>query len=208
MFLAALAVFLVSTSAKAEGPLHVNVSMNTNTVTITWTKLTDANVVKYKVNRITQGGNNATSTACDNLTEASCTDSNVPDGIYVYNVIANNAAGQNHASEAANPVTISTNNSGGGGGGSTSTGVTCNEETLFPGVKCNNFQGWVEALMKWIMYTIGPAILVLLTVYSGFRYISSNGSEQVIKEAKDLLLGAIVGYVLLLLVGAIMKLIF
>lgn len=65
-----------------------------------------------------------------------------------------------------------------------------------------NWHSYIEAILSFAQ-KLGIAIVVLSVIYAGFVYVTSRGDSSKISTAKDRVIGAIVGYILLLLVGTI-----
>lgn len=60
-----------------------------------------------------------------------------------------------------------------------------------------NFEDFVELLLKAVI-NIGLPIAVLFIVYSGFLFVTAQGSEDKLKEAKDTFFYTIIGVTLFL----------
>lgn len=180
--------------------------------TIAWSGVSGAQYIVQRFNSGNTVSKQFSPTTATSVTDSDLTLNNAGDyyGVTVLGLISNGWSSVVQVGTGSGDGTgggASPSPSGSPGGGTSGGNPTTCGTTIFD-TACNDFQGWVKKVMDWIVKLVGPAILTLLAMYSGFRYISSNGNEQTIKEAKDLLLGAIVGYVLLMLVGAIMTLIF
>jgi len=52
---------------------------------------------------------------------------------------------------------------------------------------------------------IGFALAVLMIIFAGYRYMFSQGNQSQIGEAKEIFIGAIIGFILLLLIGVIIS---
>lgn len=88
--------------------------------------------------------------------------------------------------------------------GSVSNGVgisTGNNPTM--GVKLDNpirvdsIEALIAEILK-IVVAIGTPIAVIFLMYSGFKFVTAQGSDTKLKEAKEMLLWTIVGIVVLL----------
>ena len=73
--------------------------------------------------------------------------------------------------------------------------------TLLP----QNLDKAIEYLINWSAFRIGPALVGIMIVYAGFEYIDSKGNEAMIKEAKDRIIKSLIGLVLLMTVGLMMR---
>lgn len=62
----------------------------------------------------------------------------------------------------------------------------------------------VTELYKWAI-PLGTALAVLVMIYAGYIYITSQGNPDSVKTAKDLIIGALVGLALIILAGVIMR---
>lgn len=67
-----------------------------------------------------------------------------------------------------------------------------------------NFNAYMYAVLNFAI-TLGLALSGLMIIYAGIRYMLSRGDTAQTGEAKNLLLGAIIGFSLLLLVKLILK---
>ena len=52
---------------------------------------------------------------------------------------------------------------------------------------------------------IAAALAALVIIYGGYRYITSAGNPEALKDAKDIIVGALIGLVLLLLAYVILN---
>jgi len=64
---------------------------------------------------------------------------------------------------------------------------------------------FVTLLYKWVILGIGPALAILVMIYAGYVYMTSQGNPDSIKTAKDLIIGALVGLALIILAGVILR---
>lgn len=67
-----------------------------------------------------------------------------------------------------------------------------------------NFNAYMYAMLNFAI-TIGLVLAGLMIVYAGIRYMLSRGDTSQTGESKNLLLGAVIGFSLLLLVKLILK---
>ncbi len=91
----------------------------------------------------------------------------------------------------------------GTGSGGTTTGSSY--KPLFGTLDLNTF---ISQMITWVTLRIGPSLVALMILYAGFEYITSKGNEQTIKAAKDRIFGSVIGFILLMLVGTIMRALF
>lgn len=63
---------------------------------------------------------------------------------------------------------------------------------------------YITLLYRWgIPLCISLAVLVL--IYAGYLYATSGGNPDSLKQAKDLIIGALVGLALVILAGVILR---
>ncbi|MFA6493383.1 MAG: hypothetical protein WCV58_04550 [Patescibacteria group bacterium] len=63
---------------------------------------------------------------------------------------------------------------------------------------------YITILYKWLI-PFGAGLAVLMIIYAGYLYITSGGNPDNIKQAKDYIIGALVGLALIILAGIILK---
>ena len=62
---------------------------------------------------------------------------------------------------------------------------------------------YIGAVYKYAVW-VGGSITTLMLIYAGLRYITSKGDPSGIKEAKDIAITTLSGFLLLLLIGLVM----
>jgi len=65
------------------------------------------------------------------------------------------------------------------------------------------FNSYISAILKYSI-RLGFALAVLMLIYAGIKYLTSQGNQTAINDAKEIMLGAIIGFVMLLIVEAIL----
>lgn len=75
-----------------------------------------------------------------------------------------------------------------------------------PGSSSTNYtyHAYVSAIYSWSI-TIGSSLATLMVIYAGIKYLLSQGNPTQIGEAKEIAIGAVLGMILLLLAGLILK---
>ena len=68
-----------------------------------------------------------------------------------------------------------------------------------------DLKSFINTLINWVSYKIGPLLVSIMILYAGFQYIGSQGDATKVKEAKDMIWGSVLGFILLMLAGALMK---
>ena len=66
------------------------------------------------------------------------------------------------------------------------------------------FNAYVNAVLKYSLQ-LGGALGTLMLIYAGIKYLTSQGNQTQISDAKEVALGAIIGVVMLFLVNAILR---
>src|SRR3989344_524603 len=64
--------------------------------------------------------------------------------------------------------------------------------------KAETLDGLITIILDDIIMPIGYVIAALMVIYSGFLFVTSQGNETKIKAAKDALLYAVIGAIILL----------
>ena len=54
-------------------------------------------------------------------------------------------------------------------------------------------------------FKLGSVLVILMLIYGGYVYMTSQGDSTKLNTAKDRVVGAVLGYLLLYVLGAIMK---
>jgi len=63
-------------------------------------------------------------------------------------------------------------------------------------------EGWLVELYRWSVI-IGIWLSILMIILGGYRYMASQGNPESLGEAKEMIYGAIAGFILLLLTALI-----
>ena len=66
-----------------------------------------------------------------------------------------------------------------------------------------NFGAYIMAILEFAK-RVGTVVVILSIIYGGYVYLTSQGDSAKLNTAKDRVGGAILGYILLLLIGAIL----
>ena len=64
----------------------------------------------------------------------------------------------------------------------------------------------LETVTNWVLGIVG-AVAVLFIIYGGFRYITSQGNQQQMDTAKNILIKAIIGLVIVVVAYVIVRII-
>lgn len=78
------------------------------------------------------------------------------------------------------------------------TGVSVNNQNSFAG-----YNSYVSAILKYSI-RLGFALAALMLIYAGIKYLISQGNQTQINDSKEIILGAILGFAILLLVNVIL----
>lgn len=70
--------------------------------------------------------------------------------------------------------------------------------------KAKDIGAYVTLLYQWAI-PFGSGLAVLVIIYAGYLYATSGGNPDSLKQAKDLIIGALVGLALIILAGIILK---
>jgi hypothetical protein len=70
----------------------------------------------------------------------------------------------------------------------------------------NSFNNWGEYISAFVNYAliIGMAMAILMILYAGIRYITSQGNSTALSDAKEIITGAILGFLVLILIKYIL----
>lgn len=67
----------------------------------------------------------------------------------------------------------------------------------------NNIGEFVNLILTWLVPVIG-GLGVLMLIYAGYLYMTSQGSPEALTQAKDIIVGVVVGIMLLFLIELIL----
>lgn len=67
----------------------------------------------------------------------------------------------------------------------------------------SNLSEYVNLILKWAYPVIG-GLAVLMLIYAGYIYMTSQGSPEAIGRAKDIIIGVAIGILLLFTIGIIL----
>ena len=67
----------------------------------------------------------------------------------------------------------------------------------------SNLSQYVNLIMTWVLPVIG-GLAVLMLIYAGYIYMTSQGSPEAIGRAKDIIIGVVIGILLLFTIGIIL----
>lgn len=71
-----------------------------------------------------------------------------------------------------------------------------------PGTDTSSISGYsdyVKAIYKF-SFTAGSALTILMLIYAGYKYLTSQGNQQAVNEAKDIIIGSLSGFALLFVI--------
>ena len=122
-------------------------------------------------------------------------DSNPPEGEHTYKVTVYDSAGKVLGSSSAEVIVpsgsyIPSPQPPSGSGTVTEFGNT-------------DFGGYVSKILTWLV-TIVSSLAVLMFIYAGYIYVTSQGSPEGVTQAKDIIIGVITGIILLFLIEVIL----
>lgn len=63
---------------------------------------------------------------------------------------------------------------------------------------------YITAIYKWVLM-IGVPLGTLMLIYAGILYMTSQGNQDSIKTAKDIIISTLVGFALIILSGIILQ---
>lgn len=63
---------------------------------------------------------------------------------------------------------------------------------------------YVNILLKWALPVVG-GLAVLMLIYAGYIYMTSQGSPEATGKAKDIIMGVVIGILLLFTIGIILS---
>lgn len=172
--------------------------VNGNTVLLSWNPLCSA--VEYKLYR-----DNKKITITD---QSSYEDKNVPEGEHEYKIEAydQKISFENKSifkKANAAPAPIQTKTTKVKIGTKTTKATTCAKgvNTEF-GLACN-LADYVNLILKWALPVVG-GLAVLMIIYAGYIYMTSQGNPEAVAKAKDIIIGVAIGVLLLFLIGVIL----
>lgn len=75
-----------------------------------------------------------------------------------------------------------------------------------PGTSGNlKYNEYISAVLKYSV-RVGLLLATIMIIYAGIKYLTSQGNQTAINDGKEILLGAIIGFVMLLTIHIILRL--
>lgn len=72
------------------------------------------------------------------------------------------------------------------------------------GTTYSDYKEYIGAIYKFALVA-GFSLATLMLIYAGYKYLTSQGNQTQITDAKDIMYGAIIGFVILLLANFVLK---
>lgn len=72
------------------------------------------------------------------------------------------------------------------------------------GTSFASFNSYISAVFQYSM-KVGIVLTTLMIIYAGYKYMTSQGNPTAINEAKDIIIGSLSGFALLLLIYLILN---
>ena len=72
------------------------------------------------------------------------------------------------------------------------------------GTTFSDFTGYIKAVFDFSL-KLGVALTALMLIFAGYKYMTSQGNPTALNEAKDIMIGSISGFIMLLLVYLILN---
>lgn len=87
--------------------------------------------------------------------------------------------------------------------GGTSVNTPSSQTAKFPNPfgntgNTNSLSGFVQFALEKIVLPIGAVVVVFFVIYSGYLFVTANGSEDKLEKAKHTFLGVVIGAAILL----------
>jgi hypothetical protein len=67
-----------------------------------------------------------------------------------------------------------------------------------------DFNAYIKAVFAFSL-KLGVALTALMLIYAGYKYMTSQGNPTALNEAKDIMIGSLSGFIMLLLVYLILN---
>lgn len=67
-----------------------------------------------------------------------------------------------------------------------------------------SFNSYISAVFQYAM-KVGIVLTTLMIIYAGYKYMTSQGNPTALNEAKDIIVGSLSGFALLLLIYLILN---
>lgn len=85
-------------------------------------------------------------------------------------------------------------------------GIGIPDEDGVAQTRFDDYGKYIEAVYDFAL-RLGAVLTILMLIYAGYRYMTSQGNPSAINDAKDIIIGSLSGFALLLLVYLILKII-
>lgn len=82
--------------------------------------------------------------------------------------------------------------------------VTTGVEIPGHGTTFADFNAYIKAVFDFSL-KLGVALTVLMLIFAGYKYMTSQGNPTALNEAKDIMIGSLSGFIMLLLVYLILN---
>jgi len=70
--------------------------------------------------------------------------------------------------------------------------------------EAGGIEEYISIILEWVVPIVG-GLAFLMLIYAGYKYITSQGNPEATKEAKDIIIGVLVGIALLFLIELILN---
>lgn len=68
-----------------------------------------------------------------------------------------------------------------------------------------NYTDWLAALVNFGVTGIGPVVAFVMFGYAAFLYFTSGGDESKVKSAREIMIGVVTGFTLLIMMKVIIN---
>ncbi len=72
------------------------------------------------------------------------------------------------------------------------------------GTSFANYQAYILAVFSFSL-KLGVWLTTLMIIYAGYKYMTSQGNPSAVNEAKDIIVGSLTGFILLLLIYLVLN---
>jgi len=129
-----------------------------------------------------------------------------PNTTYIFKIRGYKAGSTNSAGDAQRDISFTTPSaSGDGSEGTSSTGTPVTIGAPFPGEQSSTtLPEHVYRVYKWAA-GIGSLLATLMIIFAGFKYATSSGNPDALQDAKDTIIGSLIGLSIIILSYLLLK---